>query len=234
MATTKATTLAHNIAHSGVTSAVLSAKAPLSAPDFTGIVQADDIQETTTDNGVKIEGTVFKDSEIQEGGSGLVTIRTGGGSGDGFKVVDNGGINRFFVDGQNGKITTGTFAGTIDGTATFPNKNFFISAYVTFDGGSNTNNNGAQTISDSLNVTSVTRKNTDVGKFIVNLSITMANSNYVIIGSANGLGSDGAIAQYDSNVSTIGTGSFGIRVRNAVNGAMQNVGYTTVIVIGDR
>ena len=133
-----------------------------------------------------------------------------------------------------GTISAGTFNGTIGSSATFPNKNFFIAAYVTFDGSSDTGSGASQTILDSLNVSSVTRSGTQTGIFVVNLSITMANNNYVIIGSADGNGSSGAITQYDSNAGAISTTSFGIRVRNAGQTAYKNAPYTTLIVIGDR
>lgn len=126
----------------------------------------------------------------------------------------------------------GTFSGTIGSNATFPNKNFFISAYVVFDGTSDTGSGASQTILDSLNVTSVTRNGTSTGEFTVNLSITMANTNYVIIGSTDGHGSSGAIAQYDSDEGAITTTSFGIRTYG-VNASFQNVNYSNIIVIGD-
>ena len=135
-----------------------------------------------------------------------------------------------------GVVTNGTFNNVIGSSATFPNKNFFIAAYVVFDGTSDTGSNATQTILDSLNVTSVTRSGGSTGAFRVNLAITMANTNYVIIGGANASGSQGAITQYDSGYGAISATSFGIRVRPAGSnsGTYQNVAYTNVIVIGDR
>ena len=151
-------------------------------------------------------------------------------------LPSSGGV--FESDGSTEILTESSGSVTLKNTAinssvTFPNKNFFIAAYVVFDGTSDTGSGAAQTILDSLNVTSVTRKNTDTGEFRVNLSITMANTNYVIIGSANGAGSNSAITQYDSGNLAISTTQFGIRVVD-IDGVLKNVAYTNVIVIGDR
>jgi hypothetical protein len=145
------------------------------------------------------------------------------GSNTGLTIASDGQIT---VNQNNPTITLGS-------NATFPNKNFFIAAYVVFDGTSDTGSGTSQTILDSLNVTSVVRSGSSTGIFIVNLSITMANSNYVIIGSADGNGSEGSIAQYDSASSTRGTTSFGIRTYSK-GSTFKNVNYSNIIVIGDR
>ena len=137
------------------------------------------------------------------------------------------------LEGTNIATGDGNGAVTLSSEINFPNKNFFIAAYVVFDGTSDTGSGASQTILDSLNVTSVTRNGTSTGQFTVNLSITMANTNYVIIGSADGHNSAGAFAQYDSDEGAITTTSFGIRIYNTQS-SFYNVNYTNIIVIGDR
>ena len=145
--------------------------------------------------------------------------------------LDNDQISGDKVAG--GVIGAGTtFNGTIGSSATFATTPYIISAYVTFNA-NDSGENAAQQILDSLNVTSVTRYGLSTGLFRVNLSITMANTKYVIIGSANGSGSNSAIAQYDSGVQGITTTTFGIRCVD-INGVNKDVSYTNIIVIGDR
>ena len=146
--------------------------------------------------------------------------------------LDNDQISGDKVAG--GTIGAGTtFNGTIGSSATFATTPYIISAYVTFNGNSDTGENRAQTILDSLNVSSVTRYGSSTGLFRVNLSITMANNDYVIIGSANGSGTGSAFVQYDSGVQGITTTTFGIRCVN-ISGANKNATYSNVIVIGRR
>ena len=196
----------------------------LKANDGTaGLVIADSTGEVTSSGGLKAVNLKASNLKANDGTAGL-------------SIADSTG--RLSVTETNPVITLGsntTFGSGVSlSNATFPNKNFFIAAYVVFDGTSDTGSGATQTILDSLNVTSVTRKAAAVGEFTVTLSSAMANSNYVIIGSANATGSGGAIAQYDSSISAINTTSFGIRVRDAGNTVNKNVSYTNVIVIGDR
>ena len=106
-------------------------------------------------------------------------------------------------------------------------------AWVHFDGTFGTSpftvSNGG--IFDAYNVTSVTDEGS--GKYLVNLSITMPNSNYAVVADGRFNTTDGAGATWATTRRVaFTTTSFGIRGSNN-QGQFNDLGFVCGVVFGD-
>jgi hypothetical protein len=118
----------------------------------------------------------------------------------------------------NGNVNiTGNLTVTGSISATNITEKREVKAWVVFNGGS-------AVISDSYNVTSVSR--TSAGVYVINWTTPFATANYALSGMAN----NGVMYEY-----SIATGSADIRVLdNDFSGAMRDSNYVSVIAIGDQ
>lgn len=97
-----------------------------------------------------------------------------------------------------------------------------VKAFVTFNG------TGTPAILQSLNVSSIT--DLGVGNYTINMSISLANTNYAVIGtSSHSLGST-SIFQNQDGVKAVN--SFSIFILNAA-GTLQDRDFISLIVVGD-